>query len=105
MALIDLSVLGLTGVQMFFVMILLVCTVDGTDENTLKYKYINDGCQTEEDGKGDDYRGAFVDHRTNSRKYGVRCCSMNGSSCITIGSCPADFKTYDDAVKFCTYKR
>jgi len=62
--------------------------------------YIDDGCQSD---KNNDMRGGYV-LKSLQFKFGVRCCSMDGSSCITIGSCPTDFKTVDFAVVLCRQK-
>jgi len=61
--------------------------------------YVDDGCQSDLNAK----RAILV---PNSRQYkfGVRCCSMDGASCITIGSCPTDFKTRDIAINLCRQK-
>ena len=70
-------------------------------ENQGRY-YVDDGCQTENDGKGDDLVGSF---KPKSFRAGVRCCTINGSSCMAIGSCPATRVTYDYAVLLCAQER
>ena len=57
--------------------------------------WVNDGCNT----KGDPpTEGSFQD---KSYLAGVRCCSVDGTTCETPGSCPTDNMSYDDATQKC----
>ena len=66
-------------------------------DNTLRW-YVDDGCHTEADSVKDDFAGTY---RRNSFNAGVRCCSMDGASCKTIGKCPGGSATHDHAVDKC----
>ena len=63
--------------------------------------YVDDGCHSEADQSHDDFAGSF---QPKSFSAGVRCCGMEKGTCVTIGSCPADFTTYDDAASKCASK-
>ena len=64
---------------------------------------MDDGCHSESSGKNshdDDIKGSS---KKKSFKAGVRCCSdeVYSKDCTTIGKCPADATTYDDAALQC----
>ena len=62
--------------------------------------YVDDGCPSESDEAPDDIVGSY---QSKSFLAGVRCCGKvwGARSCATVGNCPADFTTYDDAVSKC----
>ena len=64
--------------------------------------YVDDGCHTEGSNKNnkDDYAATY---ELPSFKAGVRCCSTNGTTCDTFGTCPGQ-STYCDAVNECEAK-
>ena len=64
--------------------------------------YVDDGCHTEGNNKNkqDDYVATY---ELPSFEAGVRCCSMNGTTCDTFGKCPGK-STYCDAVRECEGK-
>ena len=69
--------------------------------------YLDDGCQT----TGPDIAGVF---EKKSFQAGLRCCSMDGKSCLTPGSCgfldqqicsdpgEANLMNFDEAISNCT---
>ena len=59
--------------------------------------YVDDGCHTE-GGRKDDVEGTY---ESILFEAGVRCCGTDGRSCKTVGNCPSDKTTYDDAVSKC----
>ena len=59
--------------------------------------YVDDGCHTEV-GRKDDVQGMYESIHFEA---GVRCCSNDGTSCVTPGKCPQDKTTYYDAVSKC----
>ena len=61
--------------------------------------YVDDGCHID-GGKADDFAATY---ELPSFKAGVRCCSMNGTTCDTFGKCPGKSK-YCDAVRECEGK-
>ena len=67
--------------------------------------YVDDGCHTEKSGKKsggkDDYNATF---ELSSFEAGVRCCSMDGTTCDTFSKCPGK-STYCDAVRECEEKK
>ena len=46
----------------------------------------------------DDFSGTY---RRDSFNAGVRCCSMDGTTCKTIGKCPGGSATHEHAVDKC----
>ena len=59
---------------------------------------MDDGCQTENNGTPDDIEGSY---QVTSYKAGVRCCTSYDDTCKTIGNCPADATTHEDATRQC----
>ena len=62
--------------------------------------YVDDGCHTD-GGKADDFAGTY---ELPSFEAGVRCCSMDGTTCNTFGLCPGQ-STYYDAVRECEERK
>ena len=63
------------------------------DIDSIQY-WVDDGCVT----GGKEIEGSF---QKTSYLAGVRCCSDDGSTCETPGSCPADNKSFNDAKQKC----
>merc|ERR1712110_375469 len=77
-------------------------TCEETIDPTSRF-YVDDGCHTEKGSKKnkqDDYAATY---ELPSFKAGVRCCSTNGTTCDTFGTCPGQ-STYCDAVNECEAK-
>jgi hypothetical protein len=55
--------------------------------------YVEDGCQAREPN----IPGTF---QQEASQFGVRCCSLDGRSCVTHGLCPGS-STYEDAKSQC----
>ena len=68
---------------------------------------MDDGCNTEAYPKNDknnpanDIKSSF---QVKAYKAGVRCCNVKDDSCETIGTCPKDATTFDNAVEKCAAK-
>ena len=54
-----------------------------------------DGCLSDEQ---DDYERSY---ELKTYEAGIRCCTDSDNSCETIGECPDNATTYDDAVAKC----
>ena len=54
---------------------------------------MNYGCQTDHHSK-DNVAGSY---KPKAFKANVRCCSMEGDKCYTLGNCPDDAVGFDDA--------
>ena len=61
--------------------------------------YVDDGCHTE-GNDADSYDDLDGSYQPNSFLAGVRCCTTDGTSCQTIGSCPGA-STYYEAETEC----
>ena len=60
-------------------------------------RYVDDGCHTE-GATNDDFIGSF---QGPDFRAGVRCCSLDGLTCDTPGSCPGSF-SYREAEIQCS---
>ena len=57
---------------------------------------VEDGCRSD---AHDDFESSY---ELKSYKAGVRCCTEHDQTCETIGLCPDDATTFDDAVAKCS---
>ena len=64
---------------------------------TLEKFYVDDGCQSDF-MSGDNVVGSY---QPKSFKANVRCCSMEGDKCNTLGNCPDDALTFNEARTKC----
>jgi len=88
----------------FHLVLALIGVALGRSEIRSERHYVDDGCQTESDDVPNDVNGTYL---RDTALAAVRCCSkLIGAKegCITIGSCPEDFKTYEAAVAECALK-
>ena len=64
-------------------------------------RYVDDGCQTDGTSDGnpkDDIIGSF---KPTDFRAGVRCCSLDGTTCHTPGTCPGN-SSYPEAEIQCS---
>ena len=66
--------------------------------------FVDDGCNTEKFTKNSPANDIKSSYQVKAYKAGVRCCNVKDDKCETIGKCPDDATTYDDAVKKCAAK-